>query len=82
MHPSIQKNYIELTMEGMLELVAFYHCGGLNGKPSDSYAIGYTLYTYLKNMGEITGIDERLKWNQYWRFTKKGDVFNFKNIKA
>lgn len=61
MHPDIQQNYIELTMEGMLELVAFYHNGGLNGSPTDSYALGYTLFTYLKNMGEITGIDERLK---------------------
>ncbi len=61
MHPSIQNNYIELTMEGMLELVAFYHTGGLNGKPTDSYALGYTLYTYLIGMGEMTGIDERLK---------------------
>ena len=65
MHPDIQKNYIELTMEGMLELVAFYHNGGLDGKPSDSYALGYTLYTYLKNAGEITGIDERLKMLSY-----------------
>lgn len=61
MHPDIQKNYVELTMEGMMELVAFYHNGGLDGKPTDSYALGYTLYTYLKSMGEMTGIDERLK---------------------
>lgn len=61
MHSSIQKNYVELTMEGMLEQVAFYHNGGLNGKPTNSYALGYTLYTYLKSMGEVTGIDERLK---------------------
>lgn len=61
MHPDIEKNYVELTMEGMLEQVAFYHNGGLNGKPTNSYALGYTLYTYLKSMGEITGIDERLK---------------------
>ena len=61
MHPDIQKNYVELTMEGMLELVAFYHNGGLDGKPTDSYALGYTLYTYLESMGEITGINERLK---------------------
>lgn len=61
MHPDIQKNHVELTMEGMLEQVAFYHRGGLNGSPTDSYALGYTLYTYLKSMGEITGIDERLK---------------------
>src|SRR5690606_22086045 len=53
MHPDIQKNYVELTMEGMLELVAFYHNGGLDSKPTDSYALGYTLYTYLKNMGEV-----------------------------
>jgi len=61
MHSAIQKNYVELTMEGMLEQVAFYHGGGLSGSPADSYALGYTLYTYLKNMGEITGIDEHLK---------------------
>lgn len=65
MHSSIQKNYVELTMEGMLELVAFYHNGGLDGKPSNSYALGYTLYTYLKNMGDITGINERLKMLSY-----------------
>lgn len=65
MHPDIQKNYVELTMEGMLELVAFYHNGGLDGSPTNSYALGYTLYTYLENMGEVTGIDERLKILSY-----------------
>jgi len=61
MHSKIQENYVELTMEGMLEQVAFYHQGGLFGKPTNSYALGYTLYTYLKSMGEITGIDRELK---------------------
>lgn len=61
MHSAIQKNHVELTMEGMLEQVAFYHNGGLKGKPTNSYAFGYTLYTYLKNMGEFTGIDDNLK---------------------
>ena len=61
MHSGIQKNYVELTMEGMLEQVAFYHNGGLNGKPTNSYALGYTLYTYLKSIGDVTGIDDRLK---------------------
>lgn len=61
MHQDIRKNYVELTMEGMLEQVAFYHQGGLSGKPSNSYALGYTLFTYLKNIGDITGIDTRLK---------------------
>jgi len=61
MHASIQENYVELTMEGMLELVAFYHNGGLNGEPTDSYALGYTLYSYLENITEITGIGERLR---------------------
>lgn len=60
MHEDIQKNYVELTMEGMLEQVAFYHHGGLDGKPTNSYALGYTLYTYLKNMTEVTGIGEKL----------------------
>ena len=61
MHHSIKKNHVELTMEGMLEQVAFYHSGGLSGKPTNSYAIGYTLYTYLKGMGDMTGIDQHLK---------------------
>lgn len=61
MHPDIEKNHVELTMEGMLEQVAFYHSGGLNARPTESYALGYTLYTYLKNVGDITGIDEELK---------------------
>jgi len=61
MHPDIQKNYVELTMEGMLEQVAFYHNGGLSNSPTDSYALGYTLYTYLKSIGDITGIDQKLK---------------------
>ncbi len=61
MHPDIQNNYVELTMEGMLEQVAFYHNGGLSGRPTNSYALGYTLYTYLQQMNEITGIGEHLK---------------------
>ncbi len=61
MHPRIQQNYVELTMEGMLEQVAFYHSGGIGGKPTNSYALGYTLYTYLHSMDGITGIGERLK---------------------
>lgn len=60
-HPGIQNNYIELTMEGMLEQVAFYHNGGLSGSPTNSYALGYTLYTYLQKMNEMTGIGEHLK---------------------
>lgn len=60
MHPDIQKNFVVLTMEDLLYQVAFYHYGGLEGKPSDSYAIGYTLFTYLKNMDDITGIGEDL----------------------
>lgn len=65
MHSDIQKNYVELTMEGLLEQVAFYHYGGLNGSPTDSYAIGYTLYTYLENVTKITGIGDKLKILSY-----------------
>jgi len=65
MHPDIQKNYVELTMEGMLELTAFYHNGGLGGSPTDTYALGYTLYTYLKNMTEATGVGDYLKILSY-----------------
>ena len=65
MHPDIQKNYVELTMEGLLDLVAFYHNGGFDSKPTNSYAIGYTLYTYLQNITEITGIGDSLKILSY-----------------
>ncbi len=61
MHPDIQNNYVELTMEGMLELVAFYHGGGMSGSPTNSYALGYTLYTYLQQVNEFTGIGDYLK---------------------
>ncbi|EHQ89631.1 PstS family phosphate ABC transporter substrate-binding protein [Desulfosporosinus youngiae] len=61
MHPDIRNNYVELTMEGMLEQVAFYHNGGLSGSPTNSYALGYTLYTYLQWMNNVTGIGEYLK---------------------
>lgn len=64
-HPDIQKNYVELTMEGLLEQVAFYHNGGLNGSPTNSYAIGYTLYTYLQDMTKATGIGGNLKILSY-----------------
>lgn len=65
MHPDIQKNYVELTMMGLLEQVAFYHNGGLDGSPTNSYAIGYTLYTYLQNMTAVTGIGDSLKILSY-----------------
>ncbi len=60
MDSRIKNNYVELTMEGMLEQVAFYHKGGLSGSPTNSYALGYTLYTYLQNMNRSTGIGEKL----------------------
>lgn len=59
----INDNYVELTMEGMLEQVAFYHTGGLSKNKShkEGYALGYTLYNYLKNINDITGIEDHLK---------------------
>ena len=61
MHPDIIKNYVELTMEDMLYLVAFYHGGGIDNPPTESYALGYTLYTYLQTDNNITGIGDHLK---------------------
>lgn len=62
MDPSIEANHVELTMEGMLYQVAYYHYGGLDAQPTtDSYALGYTLYQYLMSTDEITGIASRLK---------------------
>ena len=50
MAPEIEDNYLEMTMDGMLTQAAFYHNGGLDGEPSNSYALGYTLFTYLRAM--------------------------------
>lgn len=65
MNVDIQENHVELTMEGMLEQVAYYHTGGLSEKATDSYALGYTLYTYLQNTNSITGIGDQLKILNY-----------------
>lgn len=75
MHPSIEKNHVELTMEGMLEQVAYYHSGGFDGKPTRSYALGYTLYSYLINMTEMTGVGDNLKILDY-----EGIAPSFENI--
>lgn len=65
MHKTIEENFVALNMEGILNQVADYHTGGNGGTPSDSFALGYTLYAYLKNMDEITGIGDRLKILSY-----------------
>ncbi len=62
MDQRIQDNFIELTMESMLEEVAFYHTGDIYGNVHENcFALGYTLYNYLQNVTEITGIGDRLK---------------------
>lgn len=65
MHPDIQNNYVELTMEGMLEQVAFYHNGGFSMEPTNSYAIGYTLYSYFFNMMNVAEAPYWLKFLDY-----------------
>lgn len=65
MHPEIQNNFIELTMEGMLEQVAFYHSGGMSAEPTNSYAIGYTLYSYFFHMMNASEAPHRLKLLDY-----------------
>jgi len=44
MHWAIKKNYVELTMEGMLEQVVFYHNAGLSGSHQQLYPWLYSLY--------------------------------------
>ena len=66
MDPGIENNYVELaTAEDMLQQVAFYHNGGLNGVATNSYALGYTLYSCLENVNEMTGIGNYLKMLAY-----------------
>ena len=61
MNEKIKKNFVELTMDGLLEQAAFYH----NVSKKDCFGLGYTLYYYLQGMGNVTGIDERLKILNY-----------------
>ena len=72
MHPEIQNNFIELTMEGMLEQVAFYHNGGMSAEPTNSYAIGYTLYSYFFNMMNVSEAPHYLKLLDYEGITPTG----------
>lgn len=66
MDPELEQNHVELTMDGLVEQVAYYHYGGLDGQDnSDCYALGYTLYTYLEELNIITGVGDRLKILNY-----------------
>lgn len=65
-HPDIEKNYVSLTMEGIVNQVAFYHQGGLENKDTkDTFALGYTLFTYLDDLDEARGIKKELKILNY-----------------
>ena len=61
MNEKIKNNFVELTMEGLLEQAAFYH----NVSKKDCFGLGYTLYYYLQNMSSVTGIGNRLKILNY-----------------
>lgn len=66
MDPELEQNHVELTMDGLVEQVAYYHHGGLDRQDnSDCYALGYTLYTYLKELHIITGVGDNLKILNY-----------------
>ncbi|MCB2289717.1 substrate-binding domain-containing protein [Clostridium sp. CS001] len=61
MNEKIKNNFVELTMDGLLEQAEFYQ----NVSKSDCFGLGYTLYYYLQNMGNVTGIDKALKILSY-----------------
>jgi phosphate transport system substrate-binding protein len=61
MNEKIKNNFVELTMEGLLEQAAFYQ----NVSKKDCFGLGYTLYYYLQNMGNVTDIDKNLKILNY-----------------
>lgn len=61
MNEKIKENFVELTMDGLLEQTAFYH----NVNKKDCFGLGYTLYYYLQNMGNVTDIDKALKILNY-----------------
>jgi phosphate transport system substrate-binding protein len=65
MHPEIQKNYKAMNMDDMLFQVAFYHTEKSGFLPirrdKNSFALGYTLYTWYLGEADMTGIDSRLR---------------------
>lgn len=61
MNERIKENFVELTMDGLLEQVAFYH----NVSERECFGLGYTLYHYLQNVDGITGIGEKLRILNY-----------------
>lgn len=64
MHPDIINNYVMMYMDGMLDMTASYHHGGMGGEPTESYALGYTLYQYFMfNQNELR--DQSLKMLAY-----------------
>lgn len=61
MNKKIKDNFVELTMDGLVEQAAFYQ----NVSKKDCFGLGYTLYYYLKDLGNVTGIDEQVKILNY-----------------
>jgi phosphate transport system substrate-binding protein len=61
MNEKIKENFVELTMDGLLEETAFYH----NVYKKDCFGLGYTLYYYLQDISNMTDIGSRLKILNY-----------------
>lgn len=57
MHPDIEKNFVVMNMDSMLNMTAYYHHGGMDSGPTDSYALGYTLYQYFLFSKQFMGKD-------------------------
>jgi len=61
MNKKIKDNFVELTMDGLVEQAAFYQ----NVSKKDCFGLGYTLYYYLKDLSNVTGIGEQVKILNY-----------------
>lgn len=61
MNEKIKNNFVELTMDGLLQQAAFYQ----NVSKKDCFGLGYTLYYYLQNMNNVTDIGSSLKILNY-----------------
>lgn len=53
-NPDIEENYMERDMNGMLQMVEEYEYFSNDGE-KDAYALGYTLYYYLKLTESVMG---------------------------
>lgn len=62
-YPRIHGSTSTVEMARAIHQAVYGHGG--TAQPTETYALGYTLFTYLRDMNEVTGIGEQLKVLDY-----------------